>query len=169
MLRVPCLSLNDLALEHRLGKRSRGEISVDPAALRRVILSAPARPCVFYGHLLPAVFERGDLDRVAVLRCEPTRLKERLLERGYRGVKLREDVEAELIGVSASEAFARFGPSKVCEFDSTTADPQVVAEAVASFETKGVREAPIDWVANYDSAVKLRSLLSGATDGPGRI
>jgi adenylate kinase len=168
LLNATCISLNDWAISHHAGRRSRGEFVVDVKALRHSIFSESLRPRVYYGHLLADVFDKGELDKVAVLRCEPNELKERLISRGYRGHKLRENVEAELIGVIASAAGDKFGQPEVREFDTTEGEPKSVALAIVHSLTQDAMTLPIDWVPSYGSAVKLRSLLSTAVTGPGR-
>ncbi|QCS42685.1 adenylate kinase family protein [Natrinema versiforme] len=78
-----------------------------------------------------------DADRVAVLRCEPTTLEERLLERGESDAKARENAESEALDVILSEAVEEHGLESVYEIDTTDRDPAAVAdelEAVAAGE-----------------------------------
>ena len=153
------VGLNDLA--KRLGPKPRGE--VDTGALRERIARSKAPPSVYFGHLLPYVFENGALSRVVVLRCEPAVLKERLSRRGYPPKKLVENVEAELIGVVSSDAFGVFGGQRAFDFDTTYSTPVEAASAITDV-LKGSAPPParIDWTVTYDSGAKLRLLLSGA-------
>ncbi len=108
------------------------------------------------------------MQKVVVLRCEPPVLKKRLVSRGYARDKVVANVEAELIGLVSSEAFETFGESRTLEVDTSHTSR---AEA-ARLATTAVREEPtqrkrIDWTLSYDSARKLRSLLSTATGKSG--
>ena len=99
-----------------------------------------------YGHLLLDVLGPKDVERVFVLRCEPRELKKRLKARGYRGQKLRENLEAELIGVLQSLTVARYGDSRVMELDTTRSKPIEAAEAVLRLLSSRARSPPrIDW------------------------
>ena len=69
-------------------------------------------------------------DRVAVLRCHPGQLRERLLERGEDEAKARENAEAEALDVVLSEAVDAHGLERVYEVDTTDRDPDAVAAAV---------------------------------------
>ncbi|ELY66216.1 adenylate kinase family protein [Natronococcus jeotgali] len=75
---------------------------------------------------------RFDADRVAVLRCEPERLEQRLLERGESEAKARENAESEALDVVLAEAAEEHGLESVYEIDTTDRDPDAVAEALAA-------------------------------------
>ncbi|WP_284014684.1 adenylate kinase family protein [Halobaculum litoreum] len=68
-----------------------------------------------------------DADRVAVLRCRPDVLEERLLERGEGETSARENRESEALDVILGEAVERFGAERVYEIDTTERDPERVA------------------------------------------
>jgi len=155
----------------------KGESEVDTKLLRRELLKLDPPRVVLFGHLLPYVLRKSETRFVAVLRCEPSVLRERLLERGYPHAKATENVEAELIGVVLDECVRRFGSRLVREYDTTSASPKEVANAIARDAEMatarrekagaGARPAWIDWTLDYDSSSKLRSLLAGERDTPG--
>ncbi|USZ72777.1 adenylate kinase family protein [Natronosalvus halobius] len=72
-------------------------------------------------HHLPA-------NRIAVLRCAPQTLEERLRERGERANKARENAESEALDVILSEAVDRHGLESVYEIDTTDREPEAVAD-----------------------------------------
>ncbi len=155
---LKCYSIDELAESLGSSSVEDGERVVDTGKLYTLIPDALGSRCVVYGHLLPHVVPRLKVEGAMVLRCEPSVLRERLERRGYPHKKVRDNVEAELIGVVASETRRAFG--KVGELDTTSAVPDEVAVAIwhAAKERSwgGLR---IDWTRNYDSAAKLRSLL----------
>ncbi|AGB39322.1 adenylate kinase family protein [Natronococcus occultus] len=73
-----------------------------------------------------------DADRVAVLRCEPAQLEERLLDRGESEAKARENAESEALDVVLAEAVEAHGLESVYEIDTTDRDPEAVAEELAA-------------------------------------
>jgi len=151
----PPISINSLA--------PKGRADVDPVQLRRKLLQLKPARAVVFGHLLPHVLKKSEAGLVAVLRCEPSVLRGRLVQRGYPSGKVTENVEAELIGVVLDECVFRFGSDRVREYDTTSSQPKGVAKAIAR-DAKAVRrprQAWIDWTLDYDSSSKLRSLLSG--------
>ena len=158
-LGAPCFGLNELARSyHLLGKR---KAEVDTEKLRGLLERDLPSSAVVYGHLLPYSLGRDRVARVVVLRCEPAVLKQRLRTRGYAHAKVVEDVEAELIGVIASDAHDAFGESKTWELDTTHVTPMQSARAI--LKVAGTNHLPasrIDWTLAYDSGAKLRLLLS---------
>jgi adenylate kinase len=164
-LDLRCVGLNELSLSHGLAASSSPDSDVDPEELRRIVRREVVGRAVVYGHLVPYVFERRSVSKVLVLRCEPGVLKGRLLRRGYSRRKLIDNIEAELIGLLSSDAFAAFGSTKTFEVDTTYSTPTQAAETALGV-TKGSRSAPprIDWTTNYDTGAKLRLLLSTAVE-----
>ncbi len=171
------LAINEVAgktPEHH--PRRGGELEVDPGKLRRELLKVLPSRAVVHGHMLPDVLRPSEVQFVALLRCEPLVLRDRLRKRNYDAEKVTQNVEAELIGVLLDECVTTFGAGRVREYDTTEASPREVARAIARdvealAASTGKRRAPpsrwIDWTLAYDSSSKLRSLLSGARDAPG--
>jgi len=157
--------LNVLARELGCAERIDDSVVVDTKRLSRALRGRAWSGVVFHGHLLPDLFRDERIDYVAVLRCDPSILKGRLWARGYRGDHLRENLEAELIGVSLSASLRSFGASRVREFDTSQSRPREVARAIAagyksrrSLQAGGWR----DWTTHYDSPAALMSLLSSS-------
>ena len=80
-----------------------------------------------------------EADRVAVLRCHPETLEERLLERGETEAKASENAESEALDVILAEAAEKHGLESVYEIDTTDLAPEAVATELAAVVT-GDRE-----------------------------
>ncbi|MDE1852797.1 MAG: AAA family ATPase [Thaumarchaeota archaeon] len=155
------LGLNELARAHGLLERTADESEVDTEELRKKLRESDLGPALVFGHLLPYVFEKGSLERVVVLRCEPSVLKGRLAARGYPRTKVLDNVEAELIGLVSSDAHDAFGKDRTFELDTTRSTPaQAARKAALILGGKPGSAARIDWTRTYGSGAKLRSLLS---------
>ena len=163
-LGLKCHGLDDLA--RSLGVPSTPHGSVDTDKLRRK-LRALDGPAVIYGHLLPYSLDKEQVSRVAVLRCEPAVLKQRLKERGYSMRKIVENVEAELIGLESSDAFDAYGPAKTFEVDTTKLAPEESAAKLTAVLKGSAPGRRLDWIRHYDTGARLRSLLSASESGPG--
>lgn len=113
--------------------------NVDMKVLERSL--PKERPLIVVGHLSHLL----PVDLSIVLRCHPNILRERLEARGWPPSKVRENVEAEALGVVTQEAMEKI---RVFELDTTAASPEEAAKAVydiLSGRGKG-REAPeVDW------------------------
>jgi adenylate kinase len=166
MLGVPAFGLNEFSAGSS-PEPPGGERAVAADRLGKEVLSSVRGPCLIYGHLLPYAFGRGTFSSVAVLRCDPTVLRRRLEARGYGEEKVRENVEAELIGVLAADSVSAFGPGRVNEIDTTKGAPPEAASVVAAcLRRGGTRKTRIDWMDSYGSAARLRSLLGSRTPSP---
>ena len=153
-LGLKCVSLNELALSGGLVRS--GE--VDVKALRSAVLSDAEAPAVLFGHLLPYALSADDVSRVVVLRCDPSELAARLLRRGYAATKVRENVEAELIGLVSADSVGAFGRRRVAELDTTGSAPGAAARAAARLLSGTLRSQPTDWGSRYSSPARLASL-----------
>ncbi len=159
-LDLPCVGLNDIALSEGLVSSGGEKGEVDTARLRQAVERRVADQAVVHGHLFPYVFRAGAVEKVLVLRCEPAALKARLMARGYPTEKVIENVEAELIGVIASDSHDAFGEAKTREFDTSATSPREASEAAYRILTGEKGGSRIDWTRDYDSGTKLRLLLS---------
>ena len=165
MLGCTSKDLNALAREFGCSENVGDSEVVDTNRLRRSLRGRDWGRVVFHGHLLPEIFRGEEIDSVAVLRCEPTILKRRLQARGYLGGHLRDNLEAELIGVSLSASLRSFGAARVAEFDTSSADPKDIAAAIVTWHKarrgsrRGGKREWVDWTTRYESAAELTSLL----------
>lgn len=140
--------------------RTEREAEIDTAKAKLEISRNPPGHVVAYGHLLPYIIPPQMVTRMVVLRCNPMILKERLSERGYSAEKTRENIEAELIGLIANDAYSSFGRKKTIEFDATASSPTSAANAIVDFiQDRTSRPNMVDWTLSYNSASALMSLL----------
>ena len=159
-LGLQSFSINDMARDGGL-LDSEPDGELDVRKLKKVLAKSLHGPALVYGHLLPQVFGADSMAKVVVLRSDPIVVKNRLEERGYPPDKVIANVEAELIGLVSSEAFEKFGESRTVEVDTSYTSESKAARLVAAAIREELSHAKrIDWTLNYDSARKLRSLLS---------
>ena len=70
------------------------------------------------------------VDTVIVLRCHPNVLKNRLEMREYSINKIRENMEAEAMGIIVDEALGKYPENKVYEVDTSNINPEEGAAIV---------------------------------------
>ncbi|WP_049947627.1 adenylate kinase family protein [Candidatus Halobonum tyrrellensis] len=128
------LHLNEYVREHDLWTERDadrdGSLVVDLEAVRERLGD---REGVVESHLAHHL----DADRVAVLRCRPDVLEERLLDRGEPAATARENRESEALDVILGEAVERHGADRVYEIETTDRTPAETAaelDAVAAGE-----------------------------------
>ena len=151
--------LNKLALSGgAVIRRDRYGFVVDPVRLQNLTVKAIRNGnVVVVGHLLPAVLRRGEVDFVAILRCEPVELERRLNRRGYGEEKVRQNVASEILDVCFVEVLQRFGSRKIGEFDTTRRIPtEVAAEVVETFQNRMPRRiGHLNWMLKVYAERKL--------------
>lgn len=113
------IKINDLAIENDyvLGiDEDKGYKIIDIDALNdkvSQIISDSEELIIFEGHLAHLC---SGADKIIVLRVHPEILRKRLEERDYSESKIRENLEAEAMGVCTAEAFDEYG-DRISEID----------------------------------------------------
>jgi adenylate kinase len=140
------IEVSDIALEagllHERDER-RGSYLVDPDELQEVVgRNLGDEDAILVGHLSHLLTH----DVCIVLRCHPSVLRVRLMERGWSNAKVKENVEAEVLDSILIEAME--GGAPVYEVDSSEMTPGGVAEAILDIlagKTEKYRPGHIDW------------------------
>ena len=120
-LNCKLIKINDLAIENDfvLGiDDEKGYKIIDIDALEgkvSQIIESSDELIIFEGHLAHLC---NGADKIIVLRVRPEILRERLEARNYSEAKIRENLEAEAMGVCTAEAYDIYGES-VCEIDAS--------------------------------------------------
>lgn len=152
------VSINEFAIKNRFGKQVGSEFTVDVKRLRGKI---ETQGRMLSGHLLPYVVPNRDLDLVVLLRCSPNVLRRRYSSRSYSNEKIRENIEAEMIGVIAFACLKEYDIEKIAEFDTTRTKVDTIARKVSDI-IKG-KEGPsfgsIDWLSG--SSASFNRALQG--------
>lgn len=158
-LELGLISINQFAISNRFAKRNGNEYEINVGRLRGRI---DTQGKIVTGHLLPYVVPNDALDLVILLRCSPNTLRERYERRRYSREKIRENLEAELIGLIAAECGARYDIKKIAEFDTSKTKPETLARRVLDIIIG--RRPPsfgtIDWISGLSSS-GLEHLLTG--------
>ncbi len=129
-------------------------------ALNEFIISNCSRFIVIDSHYGEVVDDRF-INKIIVLRLNPKELYNRLVSRGWTGRKLRDNVEAELLGVSTMNALEEHGVGRVCEVDTTGRDVDDVVNEIIKI-VNGIRECEvrINWLEREDLINELLPLIT---------
>lgn len=103
----------------KIGKFLKKELGAEKYRGKKIIIDS------HLSHLLPSRI----VDAVIVLRCEPAALEKRLAKKGWSTEKIRENAEAEIIGLIEYEARKKRG--KVFAIDVTRLTAEQVARKIA--------------------------------------
>ena len=100
------------------------------------------------GHYAGAVVPKSHVTRVFVLRRNPVELRAFMEKSGFQGVKLWENLAAEILDVCLVEALSKHKKEKICELDVTGKTVEdVTSEVMAILDSrKKCRESGVDWL-----------------------
>jgi adenylate kinase len=103
---------------------------------------------VIVGHLAPYVLRTTGIDLVAVLRRSPYQLAKIFRQRKYTPMKMKENIAAEILGITLYDSVETFGKERVTELDTTGKTPQDIAKDIVSKLQKKSRKqiGIIDWL-----------------------
>jgi adenylate kinase len=145
-----CVELNELA--HASGAVTgrddeRGTDEVDVDLLRDAVASAlSSEPEDGRVLLVSHMAHLRPCDSIVVRRCSPRELGTRLADRGWPEAKVRENVEAEAVGVVLVEAMEVDPPVQVFELDTTHEDATATASAIEDALAGGGSGMEAGWV-----------------------
>ncbi|MGB7954384.1 MAG: AAA family ATPase [Candidatus Nitrosopolaris sp.] len=103
---------------------------------------------VIVGHLAPYVLRTTGIDLVAVLRRSPYHLAKIFRQRKYTPMKMKENIAAEILGITLYDSVETFGKERVAELDTTGKTPQDIAKDIVSkLQNKSRKQIGIiDWL-----------------------
>ncbi|TRM89837.1 NMP kinase [Sulfolobus sp. C3] len=105
--------------------------------------------------IYPSLIPKADL--VVVLRRNPLKLYRELKDRSWSELKIAENVEAEILGVTAEEAKQNF--ENVCEIDTTNNNVEQIVNKIIN----KVCDRDVDWLNNsevQDLLINLDNIIS---------
>ena len=135
------ISLSEYYEQASEGKTDNGEWIVDIEKLDNIIEDSD---CNFFEGNFSHKLDK--IDKVIVLRCDPQILEKRLESRNYSKNKVRENLEAEAIGLIYSEAIEIRDKANVFQVDNSTRKPQETANIIEKYINDNIKvEEEIDY------------------------
>jgi len=106
------------------------------------------QPVIIDGHYGHELLDPKQVNLLIILRKAPWILQETLQKREYNEKKVRENLEAEIMGIIAEEAESIFPRDKIHEVDTTFKDPaKTVKDIIDTIRgNKPTNYEPIDWI-----------------------
>jgi len=159
------LSLSKLILDKKLyaavDQRRRTKV-VNPdrtrAWLRKSLRKIP-RLTILDTHLAD-VIPQENVVKVVVLRCHPKILEARLRKKGWRVLKVRENVLAEILDSCYVIAAEYYGTKKTVQLDtSRTSVSATVNQCIAILQKQVPRKLTVDWIAVLNRERSLERYL----------
>ena len=149
------INLTDFANTHNLTTgedKTRKTQIIDEEKMRKKLtetINTTENPTIIIdGHYAAAVTPKRYVTRIFVLRRNPIELRKLMEKNGYQNTKLWENLAAEILDVSLTEALQEQEEDKVCELDTTGKTPEAVATEILNIINKN-KKCPIgkiDWL-----------------------
>ena len=102
------------------------------------------------------------VEKVIVLRTHPDELKRRLVLRGWKTDKTKENIEAEILGVCSSNALRKYGRERVYEIDTTkipTDETLNIAVQIIQSNSQTHVVGSINWLEELERENRLDSYI----------
>ncbi len=157
-LNAEYINLTDYAKANNLTKGQdpeRDTLIIDEEGMQQslseTIDTSTNQTIVIDGHYAAAVTPNQHIAQVFVLRRHPKELKEFMEKRGYSGIKLWENLQAEIIDVCLGEA-VEVHAGRVCELDVTGKPVEAVVEDIVAIleKRKACIVGTIDWMGTLE-------------------
>ena len=125
------------------------------------IIRSSQRDVIIDGHLAADVAPAKDVHVVFVLRRDPDELKGLMENRGFKGMKLWENLAAEILDVCLWEAVSACGPDKVCEINVSGKRVEDIVESMISVleGRKKCEVGIVDWLGKLEGEGRLHEFL----------
>jgi adenylate kinase len=100
------------------------------------------------GHYAAAVTPKHHVTHVFILRRNPIELHKQMKKNGYHNIKLWENLAAEILDVSLTEALQEQNKNKICQIDTTAKTTETIVNEILNIINKN-KKCPlsnIDWL-----------------------
>ena len=135
------ISLSEYYEKASAGKTERGEWVVDIKKLDSLLENNNCN--IFEGNFAHKLYK---VEKIIVLRCDPLILEKRLENRNYTKEKIRENMEAEAIGIIFSESLKYVGKDNIIQIDNGNKTLKETVEIVNKYINDNIKvEEEIDY------------------------
>jgi adenylate kinase len=157
-LNADYINLTEFANTHSLitgeDKQRKTQI-IDEEKMRKKLtetINTTENPTIIIdGHYAAAVTPKQHVTHVFVLRRNPIELRKQMEKNGYQNNKLWENLAAEILDTSLTEALQEQNKNKICQIDTTTKTTEaVVNEILTTIKNKKCPTTHIDWIATLE-------------------
>ncbi len=123
------------------------------------LVETKGKRLIIEGHYIDLV-QSSAVQWVFILRTHPETLRGRLSERNYNDEKVKENVEAEVLGVCQMDALDSFGEDRVLEIDTSEMAPADVALKIEQLISEEAAPIRIDWMMTLEKEGRLDEFLN---------
>jgi adenylate kinase len=147
------IDINSIIVNNNTYLTSRVDVTeeIDIRKIKNILIRriAQSNNLVIVGHLAPYVLTAKGISLVAVLRRSPYQLQEIFRQRKYTYYQSKENIAAEILGITFYDSLRTFGERRIVELDVTRRTPQdIAADIISNLQKKSKKQLGIvDWLA----------------------
>ena len=123
---------------------------IDIIKLKSIIIKKieQSKNPIIVGHLAPYVLTAKGINLVVVLRRSPYHLEEVFRQRKYTLHQSKDNIAAEILGITFYDSLKKFGKRRVVELDVTGRTPQAIARDIISLlqRKSNNQTGLVDWL-----------------------
>ena len=153
------LDLNQIAIKHKMFKKSGSTLDVDTKKLAKIMKKLAKPRTIVLGHLAPYVMEKSQVKIAIVLRKNPYKLIPIYKKRRYPQKKIIENIGSETLGIIAYDSASSFG-KKTVQIDATNLSPQSLAKKI-THTISSKKQDTVDWLALVSKRIDLSKFFPG--------
>lgn len=150
-LDLDMLDLNRIAADARICEDSGRTADVDVAVLGEELAPLLSGRSLVVGHLAPYVLTGRQVRRCVIMRSSPYGLRATYEERGYPGDKTLENLQSEILGITAYDMMRTAGAGKTVQVDATGRTIQETVSCVVDAARGASDGDHVDWLAAISS------------------
>lgn len=146
------IDINSVVVNNSTYLTSRVGVSkeIDISKLKSIMIKKlkQSKNVVIVGHLAPYVLRAKGINLVVVLRRSPYHLDQVFRQRKYTPQQSKDNIAAEILGITFYDSLKTFGKRRVVELDVTGRTPQSIATAIISLLRKRSNNQTgfVDWL-----------------------
>jgi len=154
------LDLNKIAIESGFYEKKKESIDVDVKKLRTFLKNKIKNDSIVIGHLAPYVVSKNQVKKAIILRKNPYKLIQIYKKRKYSPKKIAENLESEILGVTAYDSVKKFGKNKSHQIDTTSKTISKITETVLKVIDGKFKNDNVDWLTLVNEKNDLKKFFS---------
>ena len=160
ILKYKILDINKIAIESGYYEKKKDSIHVDVKKLRIFLKKKIKKKSIIIGHLAPYVVSNNQVKKVIILRKNPYKLIQVYKKRKYSSKKIAENLESEILGITAYDTVKKFGKNKSHQIDTTSKTISKVTKTILNVIGGKLENDNVDWLTLVNEKNDLKKFFS---------
>ena len=154
------IDLNQIAIDEKIFEEKNESKDVDVSKLKKILKTKLDKRSLVVGHLAPYVLTKSQVKKLIILRKNPYKLSTIYKKRKYSKNKIRENIESEILGIIAHDAFKKLDKSKIVQIDTTGKSIQKVVLQTKNAIKGKKKSDDVDWLSLVSENNDLKKFFS---------